>query len=548
MLTTGRGGPAVRAVRIVVTCTVAAGIGAVVLVPGWEYYTQSVRAASGSWANGTEWALSVWDLPALLVPEIWGTTGIYYGPHPFRASSDYAGLVPLALAFTGAAATWRSEPRWLALALASGLLAFGPATPVGALLAHVPVFSGLRVPLRWLSFVHLAACVLAARGWEAVTAAGGRTAGGKWRSVPAFLMAGWAAVAIALAVGRSTVAEWIVSRPFAADHTAGERVLARDSALFAGSALMKGAVTAAAAAGTLGLLSVVRIPFGARAAAAWAVTTSDLLVSTAGYFVFAPAPARPCDDRVARWLAEKAASRQPGAFRSASDEYFGLPNRRMGFGLDWTGGYHGLPMDRYYQLQESAITARTVAQLSLLNVRYIVTTGSPPAGLKVAAGIEGTGGTTTIAENPAVLPRAFLARRVIRCGSMEETLAILNRPDWTPALVPVDARPAGIVPAAPLAWGGLIACEYGRDEIAARIDIPGRDPGVLVFSETWYPAWKAFLNGARVPVLRACGALRAIAIPSGRHSVRMIYDSLSFKIGLWVSAASVIFVTAVLVP
>jgi hypothetical protein len=543
ILFTGRGGPATRLVRAGAVIGAAVALGAVVLVPGWEYYGNSVRSSAGSWATGMEWALFPWDLAAIPFPEIWGTVGPYFGPHPFRASTDYPGLVPLALALTGVVVTLRREPRWLILAVAGILLAFGPATPVGVLLARVPVFSGLRVPLRWLSFVHLAACVLVAYGFEAVmgrntgaVAVPGRAKRFMW---PAVIMAIWAAIAVALATGNTAdgIAGRLVCQPFAVAHLIKEAIPEGEARGVVKTALAKGAITAVVATLALGLLAASRVPAIIRVGAVLAVVTADLLVSTAGYFVFAPAPARDDGDRVARWLAGK--SGRDGVFRSVSDEYFGMPNRRMGFGLEWTAGYHGLPPARYYRLQASAVSAHTFARLSLLNVAYIVTGGPPPEGLKVEAKIDGPDGPVSIVGNPAVLPRAFLAGGVIPCRDLDEALAVMDRDDWTPRLVPVDPVSAAASVPGRLAANGAIAVEYGRDEIGARVDIPGKEPGLVVFSETWYPAWKIFVDGARAPLLRACGALRAVSVASGAHAVRMIYDSVSFKIGLWVSSASV---------
>jgi uncharacterized membrane protein YfhO len=89
-----------------------------------------------------------------------------------------------------------------------------------------------------------------------------------------------------------------------------------------------------------------------------------------------------------------------------------------------------------------------------------------------------------------------------------------------------------------LATAGSITCSYDRDSIDATVSLKGDGSGLVVFSEVWYPAWKAFVDGARVPLIRAYGALRAIVVPPGSHAVRMTYDSWCFKMGLWVSFAT----------
>jgi hypothetical protein len=43
-------------------------------------------------------------------------------------------------------------------------------------------------------------------------------------------------------------------------------------------------------------------------------------------------------------------------------------------------------------------------------------------------------------------------------------------------------------------------------------------------SEVFYPDWKATVDGAPAPVLRANHVLRALALPAGRHEVVFRYD------------------------
>ncbi|MCQ2182440.1 MAG: hypothetical protein MJY89_03430 [Bacteroidales bacterium] len=43
--------------------------------------------------------------------------------------------------------------------------------------------------------------------------------------------------------------------------------------------------------------------------------------------------------------------------------------------------------------------------------------------------------------------------------------------------------------------------------------------GLAVFSEVYYKTWKAYVDGERVPLLRADYILRAIEVPAGRHSI-----------------------------
>lgn len=57
-------------------------------------------------------------------------------------------------------------------------------------------------------------------------------------------------------------------------------------------------------------------------------------------------------------------------------------------------------------------------------------------------------------------------------------------------------------------------------------------PQLAVFSEIYYPAgWKAYINGERVPILRANYLLRALAIPAGESTIEFKFEPTSYRIG-----------------
>lgn len=56
-------------------------------------------------------------------------------------------------------------------------------------------------------------------------------------------------------------------------------------------------------------------------------------------------------------------------------------------------------------------------------------------------------------------------------------------------------------------------------------------PSLLFLSDSYYPGWKATVDGAIVPIYRANYAFRAVYVSSGNHQVVFTYDPLSFKIG-----------------
>ncbi len=63
-------------------------------------------------------------------------------------------------------------------------------------------------------------------------------------------------------------------------------------------------------------------------------------------------------------------------------------------------------------------------------------------------------------------------------------------------------------------------------------------PGYVVLVDTYDPGWRARIDGADAPVLRANEAFRAVRLPAGEHDVEMIYRPPSVRLGLGISAAA----------
>jgi hypothetical protein len=63
---------------------------------------------------------------------------------------------------------------------------------------------------------------------------------------------------------------------------------------------------------------------------------------------------------------------------------------------------------------------------------------------------------------------------------------------------------------------------------------------LLVLSDTYYPGWKAVVNGREEKIYKANYNFRAIPLKAGEYEVKFIYDPISFKIGMLVSFLTLI--------
>lgn len=72
-------------------------------------------------------------------------------------------------------------------------------------------------------------------------------------------------------------------------------------------------------------------------------------------------------------------------------------------------------------------------------------------------------------------------------------------------------------------------------------DLPA--PRILTFVDSAYPGWHAEVDGKEQPLLLANDGFKAIVVPDGTHEVRFWFESPTATIGLWISLATLSFVT-----
>ena len=67
-------------------------------------------------------------------------------------------------------------------------------------------------------------------------------------------------------------------------------------------------------------------------------------------------------------------------------------------------------------------------------------------------------------------------------------------------------------------------------------------PGFMFISDLYNKDWKAFVDDKETEIFRTNWTLRSIFVPEGQHVVEFRYEPLFFKIGLWLSIISILFI------
>ncbi len=78
--------------------------------------------------------------------------------------------------------------------------------------------------------------------------------------------------------------------------------------------------------------------------------------------------------------------------------------------------------------------------------------------------------------------------------------------------------------------GAVHLVSYHANKVVLTTESDG--DGFLYLSDTYYPGWRAYVDGKETKIYRANLAFRAVEVPKGRHTVVFKYVPMSFYIGL----------------
>jgi hypothetical protein len=125
------------------------------------------------------------------------------------------------------------------------------------------------------------------------------------------------------------------------------------------------------------------------------------------------------------------------------------------------------------------------------------------------------------------LPRAYFATRVVPAASIEDARGKLLQPELS--LAGAVILEGGEKSQDVLAGGSVEVREYGNHRVVC--EAKANITGYLVLLDSFYPGWRAYVDGQEVEILRANYAFRAVRIPEGDHRVEFRYRPRSFYIG-----------------
>jgi len=176
--------------------------------------------------------------------------------------------------------------------------------------------------------------------------------------------------------------------------------------------------------------------------------------------------------------------------------------------------------------------------IDLLNIRYLLASEPDEKAIEAYPVRRiAMAGNHTVYENADPLPRFFLASEIRPAANFEESLSEVCSPGFDPARTAVveGAGDLSIAPADTSQQGTVRALQYSAEFIELEVSSPS--PSFVVSSETYYPGWRAEVNGQEAPILMTNAAFRGLAVPAGKSRVTMSFHPRDLFHGALISTA-----------
>ncbi len=182
------------------------------------------------------------------------------------------------------------------------------------------------------------------------------------------------------------------------------------------------------------------------------------------------------------------------------------------------GGYHPAKLSIYQDVIEKYLSGNLNKNvLNMLNMKYAIQQ-DPQTGEAVVVNNPEAFGSCWLVKNVKVVENRVEAIKAIGTTNLKDT-AIVDR-SFTKNVVQPQWDSAS----------SIRMTKFDNDAIEYEADCNG--PQFAVFSEVYYPAgWNAYIDGKKTGYCNANYVLRGLSIPTGKHSIKFIFEPSSVKKG-----------------
>jgi hypothetical protein len=540
------------------------GLAAFHLLVFAEFLSLSIRKNLSA-GESTLWSMHYDDLLGAMIP-YFSDVSLYVMNYWIRQSwleNYYAGMVVFVLAAAALARRGETVGRHFLLGFTGVALALGQFSAVHGLLRdYYPFFRFVRYPVRFFFLFSFAAACLAGLGLD-------RVLDRKERLLPSGWAGTWGRAGLLLTVLAATVfivfygvfetqaVTWAFKRYgetaklFYSPDSLKDLIESQMTNTRRGAVFFLFAVTAAAAArrwrrvpavlvsvcfiGLVGydlLTANVAEPFIKKHLWDRRSENMEVIAKSEGLFrvLASPKAIRSRDAHVMKRLEVELMDQKDNL----------MSNLVMLHGFYDASGYDSIYLSDILEVQGSVSQLKSADTkfLDAMNIKFLV---SPLKDLGPHYTAANVLPPNNLFENKHVLARAFLVEGAVTVTDRAKILERMKADDFEPErdvfLEEAVSAPTGAVSGLP--EEKVTFLEYAPNRIDMKVSVAGRP--WLFLSDTFFPGWKAFVDGVPTKIYRANYAFRAVLLPPGEHAVTWTYEPTFFRAGLTLTALTILF-------
>lgn len=510
-------------------------VAAVQLYPGYLFSSHSTRGEGLDPATAASYSMPPEETLTMILPSAFGLrhgftdstisgVPVYFGRLGLRLSSEFTGVLVFILAMAGftAGRDGRTKGTLLSLALLGTVVSWGGHTALFSLLYRAfPLFQKIRAP-HMAAFITTASVALAAGpGFDALFS---RTT--SRRTV--LCLAGAAAFFLVLLPFSATISEMLQDSwwtRMGVPGGTGYEFMTRHRASLLRADIFRALLSSSA----LLLLLLASRKYGLKAGHSAAlvilVTAFELVPFNRSFQVYLNQTRIGAIHGTDNGLAVMA----------GSGRVFPGGNELVPLGIRSVTGYHAAKpavVDRMATLLSGA-TPAIIRQFGVTAFRF-------PEGDYSWGELHPFLSEEDPSLSPTPMPRAFIPARAI-AGTADQGFLALSEGSDVQAVSIIDA-PAGGLPG--VCSGSVRITVDTPHEVI--LETETASDAAVVLADTWYPRWRAEVNGAPAVIHQANGWMRAVMVPAGGSTVRFHYDDSDVVLGMRISIIASVAALAML--
>ena len=502
-------------------------IGAIQILPAYYYTTNfSPRTGGVSFEFASSWSLHPEEIFSLLYPSFVGYLDSYWGRNAFKLNSESPGPIVLLLGLAGLVVSilMRRNGVWVFLMIFCPIYALGSHTPLfGLFFNTVPAVKFLRAPSLVMFMFTASACVLMAYFLDGIFAAKDpNLMRVSKKTAKAFVVISVILFLIGT-LGREMFFEnWF--KLFSSTQPSAYHKVSLCKQNFLRDAL-------ALVVFSLPVFLILMTPYSRKRKGVYllgllmlAILVTDLRHS----LKFVEYVDRKDVER--KDAAIEYIQRDKGIFRvlPLTNIQFYNTNFLPIFGVETVNGFYDNRVRYFDELVGKGFSnlAKSINILSITNTKYLIFS-KPYDDPNLS--LVGRFGSLYLYNNEKYLPRAYIVHRAERIDDNQKAIERIMQDDFDPS------QEILIHQGEPMQFESFyrdesVAIEkYEPDRIGMKI--VANERGYLVYSGSYLPYWRAYVDGRESVVLRCNVAMMAIPIEPGEHEVRLDFYSKWYRMG-----------------